>query len=84
MPIVLAIEADSAEEAQKAIDDWSEEVDMRDSLPLGTEDIDPAPEYELNDEGQRVLLLPALEENIGDEDSDMDFDGTDDFSDDDI
>jgi hypothetical protein len=79
MPIVLMVEADSVEEAQKVIDDWSEEIDMSDDLPIGTEDLDTSPSTELNDEGQRVLYLPAIDE--ADEDiDDEDRDDEDDFN----
>lgn len=82
MPIIIMIEADSVEEAQKAIDDWGEEVELDNDLPVGTEDIDTEPQYELNDEGQRVLYLPALEECDEDGlDSDVGNDEDDDFND---
>lgn len=80
LPIVLMIEADSAEEAMKAVEDWSEEVDVGNDLPTGTEDIDIAPATETNDEGQRVLLLPMLED-IEDDDYMDDEDEADGFND---
>jgi hypothetical protein len=80
MPVVLMIEADSVEEAQKAIDDWSEEIDMGDDLPIGTEDLDTQPSCELNDEGQRVLYLPAVDE-VDEDVEDDDRDDADDFND---
>lgn len=79
MPIVLQIEADSLEEAQKAIDDWVSEVDMDDDLPTGTEDIDASPNCDYNDEGQRLLYLPTIDES--DEDTKDDDDDDDDFND---
>lgn len=79
MPIVLQIEADSLEDAQKAIDDWVSEVDMEDGMPTGTEDIDGSPNCEYNDEGQRLLYLPTADEV--DEDIDEDDDDDDDFND---
>jgi len=81
MPIILQIEADSAEEAQKAIDDWVGEIDINDDLPTGTEDIDGAPNCDYNDEGQRLLYLPTndeADEDLKEEDEDDDFD-TEDF-----
>lgn len=72
MPIVLIIDADSAEEAQDVIDTWAEEIEM-DSLPSGTEDVDYSPVCESDDEGRRVLYLPS-EDFSSDEDSDEDDD----------
>lgn len=78
MPIVLMIDAESPEEAQKAVEDWSEEIDMNDALPTGTEDIDVAPPLEHNDEGQRILYLPVFEDFSDEETFD---DEEDDFND---
>lgn len=78
MPIVLMIEADSIEEAQKAIDDWSEEVDLDEDLPVGTEDIDTTPPCDHNDEGQRLVYLPAVDDEDMDPDDEMDDDEEDD------
>lgn len=74
MPIVLMIEANSIDEAQQAIDDWVETLDIETDLPTGTEELEAAPGTEVNDENQRVLFLSntedyALEEN-GDEEND--------------
>lgn len=85
MPMVIQIEADSVEEAQKAMDDWVTEIDMDDDLPLGTEDIDVSPNCDYNDEGQRLLYLPTIDEadeEATDEDSDDDDfnDSEEDFS----
>ena len=79
MPIVLEIEADSLEEAQKAMDDWVGEIDIDDDLPTGSEDIDVSPTCEYNDEGQRLLYLPTVDES--DEDGIDDDDDSDDFND---
>lgn len=84
MPIVLMVEADSPEDAQKALEDWAEEVDINSDLPVGTEDMDVMPHCDNNDEGQRLLYLPTFEEEDLDElDNDNDEDdfndGEDDF-----
>lgn len=81
MPIILMIESESASEAKKAIDEWSEAVDLNYDLPTGTEDIDVSPSYEYNDEGQRVLLLPPIEEVDEDSNEDTDDNDGDDFND---
>lgn len=75
MPIILQIEADSLEDAQKAVDDWAGELDMDDDLPLGTEDIDASPNCDFNDEGQKLLYLPAADEldEMAKSDDDDDF-----------
>lgn len=85
MPMVLEIEADSAEEAQKAMDDWVSEIDIDDDLPTGTEDIDVSPTCEYNDEGLRLLYLPTVDEvdedTVEDDSDGDDFnDGEEDFS----
>lgn len=86
MPVVLMIDADSVEDAKTAIEDWCNEIDLNDDLPAGTEDIDISPNCDYNDEGQRILYLPTIEEgdNLSDdedEDEDDDFqDGELDFS----
>jgi hypothetical protein len=76
MPIVLMIEADSVEEAQKSIDDWAEDID-HDYLPAGLDDLDHSPQCDHNDEGQRLLYLAthdaADEELSSDDDEDDDF-----------
>ncbi len=79
MPIILNVEADTLEEAQKAINDWMEEVDTAE-LPVGYEDMDCEPETEYNDEGQRVMFLPVDEEPNLDAEDDVE---RDDFNDDD-
>lgn len=80
MPVLLMIEADSASEAQKAIDDWSEEIELDNDLPVGTEDIDTSPNCENNDEGQRVLYLPVFEEDPEEDEIVTDDDDEDDFN----
>jgi len=86
MPILLMIEADNFEEAQKAIDDWANEVELDNDLPVGTEDINITPEYECNDEGMRVLYLPCIEddEDILDVEEDEETDDFNDAEDDDF
>lgn len=76
MPIVFMIEANSVDEAQRAIDEWAETLDIETDLPAGTEELEAAPGTEVNDENQRVLFLSntedyALEEN-GEEDDQQD------------
>lgn len=78
IPVVLMIDADSIEEAQKAVEEWGEEIDM-DDLPAGTEDMDCAPACEFNDEGQRLLYLPSEEETPKDLEDESDEE--DDFND---
>lgn len=80
MPIILMIQADTTTEAQKALEEWEDNIDIHNDLPVGTNDIDISPSCELNDEGQRVLYLPAFEDIDEDEDDDVD---DDDDSDDD-
>lgn len=63
LPVIFAIDADSIEEAQNALVEWGDSIDLNQDVPTGTEDIDIAPNCESNDEGQRVLYLPALEED---------------------
>jgi hypothetical protein len=85
MPMVLEIEADSLEDAQRAMDEWVGDIDINDDLPAGTEDIDVSPTCEYNDEGQRLLYLPTVDESeedgLDDDDDSDDFnDGEEDFS----
>lgn len=81
MPIVFTIEADSIEEAQNALSEWSDSIDMNTDVPNGTDDVDISPTCEYNDEGQRVLYLPVIENDL-DTDSDVDdMDDGDDFND---
>lgn len=75
------IEADSIEDAQKAIDDWSEDVDLEDNLPTGTEDLNPSPHCEYNDEGQRLVYLSTIDGCNDDDVDDDDDDDDDDFND---
>lgn len=78
-PIIVAINSDSPEEARKALDDWADEIEM-DMMPIGTESVDHCPEIEQNDEGQRLVYLPAEEEDDPSEDEES-YDDSDDFND---
>lgn len=76
MPVIINIEADTLAEAQKSLEEWNDSVDMDDDLPVGTEDIDIEPATELNEEGQRILILP-VNEDLDEEDQGLE-DATDD------
>ena len=78
IPVVFTIEADSLEEAQKAVEEWADEVD-EDNLPAGTGDVDAAPHC-IDGEDGRTLHLPTNE----DVDTDDLDDGVDDFNDADV
>jgi len=88
IPIVLMIDAESAEEAQQLVDEWGEEVEMEDMLPTGTVDLDYSPNCDHNDDGQRLLILPSFDDQthlmdpaVDDDDESDDFnDADEDFS----
>ncbi len=80
MPIVLQIEADSLEDAQKVIDDWIVEIDIDDDLPAGTEDIDGSPNCEYGEDGHKVLYLPTEKIEVIDDE----LVGEDDFNNDEL
>ena len=63
MPIVLKIKADTLEEAQESIDDWSDELDIDNDLPDGTQDIVSAPEFELDEDGCKVFTIPVMDDD---------------------
>ena len=74
MPVVFKIKAESLEEAQEIVDGWVEDLDMDHDVPDGTEDIDSAPEYEVDDDGNKIISISGTDE---DEESSFSLDGDD-------
>lgn len=80
MPVIFVIEADSLEDAQIALAEWNDDIDLDRDVPTGTEDVDVQPNCEVNDEGQRILCLPSLDDEDTGTSAD-DNDDADDFND---